>query len=228
MTQVTGILYNQSTTPAVPASTTVNFTGVAPGTTYVTVGNTRYTINVVAENLSTVTPLTVEYWITNLPVTAEDATSKKISAQSAYGEAGVDVSTLVPATGTYAYGSVVFWKGTVLDSSNKQTTDAGDDETADGKDFKLIRYYNGSWQYFYEAGGTWNTISNTDQVVIYWLQPTEVTKEITTLVKDWGFAPDAQGDNENKVALTVAVVYPDGTVSPAEGDMYSTSTTLFN
>lgn len=223
-------VYTQSTIAGTPASTTVTFTGVAEGTTYVTVGNTRYTINVVAEDLSTVTPLTVEYWITNLPVTADGTTSKAISAQSAYGEAGVDISTLVPATGTYAYGSVVYWKGTVLDASNKQTTAGGaeNDKTGSGKDFNLIRYYNGSWQYFYEADGTWNTISSTDQVVIYWLQPTEVTKEITTLVKDWGFTPDNQGDNENKVALTVAVVYPDGTVSPAEGDMYSTSTTLFN
>ena len=223
-------VYTKSTTDGTPASTTVTFTGVAVGTTYVTVGNVHYTINVVAEDLSTVTPLTVEYWITNLPVTADGATSKAISAQSAYGEAGVDISTLVPATGTYTYGSVVYWKGTVLDSSNKQTTAGGaeNDKTGSGKDFNLIRYYNGSWQYFYEADGTWNTIASTDQVVIYWLQPTEVTKEITTLVKDWGFAPDAQGDNENKVALTVAVVYPDGTVSPAEGDMYSNSTTLFN
>lgn len=224
-------VYTKSVTDGTPASTTVTFAGVAVGTTYVTVGNTRYTINVVAEDLSTVTPLTVEYWITNLRVTAGGATSKSISAQSAYGEAGVDISTLVPETGTYAYGSVVFWKGTVHDSNNKQTTDSGTegDKTGSGKDFNLIRYYNGSWQYFYEADGTWNTISSTDQVVIYWLQPTEVTKEITTLTKDWGYDPsNQQGDNESKVALTIAVVYPDGTVSPAEGDMYSTSTTLFN
>ena len=224
-----GDAYTVTTKDPVDA-TTVTFTGVAVGTTYVTVGNTRYTINVVAEDLSTVTPLTVEYWITNMQVTADGATSKTISAESVYGEAGVDISTLVPANGTYTYGSVVYWKGTVLDSSNKQTTASGaeNDKTGSGKDFNLIRYYNGSWQYFYEADGTWNTISSTDQVVIYWLQPTEVTKEITTLVKDWGYAPDTQGDNESKVALTVAVVYPDGTVSPAEGDMYSTSTTLFN
>ena len=221
-------LYEKSVTDAVPAYTTVLFTGVSVGTTYVTVGNTRYTINVVAEDLSKVTPLTVEYWITNLPVTADGATSKEIAAKSVYGEDGGDVSSLIPETGTYAYGSVVYWKGTVLDSTNKQTTDAGIDKTGSGKDFSLIRYYNGSWQYYYEADGTWNTISSTDQVVIYWLQPTEVTKEITTLVKDWGFSPSNQGDRENKVALTVAVVYPDGTVSPAEGDMYSTSTTLFN
>ena len=230
-TSNSGSAYSLTEIPGTTTNTTtIVFTGVSLGTTEVTLGNTRYTIKVVAEDLSGVTPLTVEYWITNLPVTADGATSKKISAQSAYGEAGVDVSTLVPATGTYEYGSVVYWKGTVLDSSNKQTTAGGsvNDKTGSGKDFNLIRYYNGSWQYFYEAGGTWNTISSTDQVVIYWLQPTEVTKEITTLVKDWGFAPDAQGDNEKKVALTVAVVYPDGTVSPAEGDMYSTSTTLFN
>lgn len=229
-TYTLGDAYTVTTTAPVNA-TTVTFTGVAVGTTYVTVGNTRYTIEVIAEDLSKVTPLTVEYWITNLQVTADGVTSKAISAQSAYGEAGVDISTLVPATGTYAYGSVVYWKGTVLDSSNKQTTASGaeNDKTGSGKDFNLIRYYNGSWQYFYEADGTWNTISSTDQVVIYWLQPTEVTKEITTLVKDWGYDPsNQQGDNNNKVALTVAVVYPDGTVSPAEGDMYSTSTTLFN
>lgn len=229
-TYTLGDAYTVTTTAPVNA-TTVTFTGVAVGTTYVTVGNTRYTIEVIAEDLSKVTPLAVEYWITNLPVTADGATSKSITAQSAYGENGVDVSTLVPATGTYAYGSVVYWKGTVLDSSNKQTTASGaeNDKTGSGKDFNRIRYYNGSWQYYYEADGTWNTISSTDQVVIYWLQPTEVTKEITTLVKDWGYAPsNQQGDNDNKVALTVAVVYPDGTVSPAEGDMYSTSTTLFN
>lgn len=222
-------LYTQSGTEATPASTTVTFTGVAEGTTYVTVGNTRYTINVLGEDLSGIT-LTVEYWITNMQVTADGATSKAISAQSAYGEAGVDISTLVPATGTYAYGSVVYWKGTVLDSSNKQTTASGseNDKTGSGEDFTQIRYYGGSWQYL-NSEGVWTTINDSDQVVIYWLQPTEVTKEITTLVKDWGYAPsNQQGDNNNKVALTVAVVYPDGTVSPAEDDMYSTSTTLFN
>lgn len=224
-------VYTKTDVAAVPASTTVTFTGVALGTTYVTVGNTKYTINVVAEDLSKVTPLPVEYWITNMQVTAGGSKSTTISAQSVYGEAGVDLSTLVPATGSYDYGSVVYWKGTVLDADNKQTSASGveNDKTGAGKDFNLIRYYNGNWQYFYEADGTWNTISSTDQVVVYWLQPTEVTKEITTLVKDWGYSPTGQGnDNANKVALTVAVVYPDGTVSPAEGNMYSQSTTLFN
>ena len=221
-------LYTKSGTDGTPASTTITFTGVHVGTTSVTIGDTEYTITVIPEDLSKVTPLTVEFWITNLKVTAGGATSKSISAEDVYGESGVDLSTLLPDSGS-AYGSVVYWKGTVLDANNRQTTASGaeNDKTGSGEDFSMLRYYDGAWQYYY--GNEWKTISSTDQVVAYWLQPTEVTKEITTLVKDWGYPPtNQQGDNNDKVALTVAVVYPDGTVSPAEGDMYSKSTTLFN
>lgn len=78
------------------------------------------------------------------------------------------------------------------------------------------------WHYF-EAG---------DQLVAYYLQKTEVTKEIDTYVKDWGYrtgstTPDTSS-GKGQVALTIAVVYPDGTVSPTEGEMYSKSTTIFN
>lgn len=78
------------------------------------------------------------------------------------------------------------------------------------------------WHYF-EAG---------DQLVAYYLQKTEVTKEIDTYVKDWGYGtdsttPDTSSGN-GQAALTIAVVYPDGTVSPTEGEMYSKSTTIFN
>ena len=64
----------------------------------------------------------------------------------------------------------------------------------------------------------------------YYLQKTTVTKEVETYVKDWGFVTSGTTDynNEGQVALTVAVVYPDGTVSPAEGNMYANSTTIFN
>ena len=61
---------------------------------------------------------------------------------------------------------------------------------------------------------------------------TEITKEVTTAMKDWGYTtdgitPDTSSGN-GQVALTVAVVYPDGTVSPAEEKMYANSTTIFN
>ena len=68
--------------------------------------------------------------------------------------------------------------------------------------------------------------------MIYYLQKTEVTKEVDTYVKDWGFDTDKTtpnwSDGKGQVALTFAVVYPDGTVSPAEGSMYASSTTIFN
>lgn len=80
--------------------------------------------------------------------------------------------------------------------------------------------------------GTWHYFLSTDQAVAYYLQKTDVTKEVETYVKDWGYGtngttPDTSS-HKGQVALTVAVVYPDGTVSPAEKNMYSKSTTIFN
>lgn len=114
-----------------------------------------------------------------------------------------------------------------LDAKNKQTNDSGDDETADGTTLTHIRYLNNAWQY-QTLDGTWNSFKSGDQLVAYYLQKTDVTKEITTYAKDWGYKPGIGDNNTSQVALTVAVVYPDGTVSPAESDMYSKSTTMFN
>lgn len=223
-----GYLYSvTSTTTDSVKNTKITFTGVTVGTTYVTVGNVRYTIKVVAENLSNARSLTLEYWITNIRVTADGAQEKTVTASQFYGEEGVDVETVLPEKGTWSEGEVVYWKGTVHKTDNKQTEVEKDDKTAEGKDFSKLRYFSGDWQYQNETG-SWITIEKTDQVVIYWLQTTDITDEVTTLMKDWGFYPDSQGDNEKKVALTVAVVYPDGTVSPAENDMYDNSTIIFN
>lgn len=118
-----------------------------------------------------------------------------------------------------------------LDADNIQTDDKGDDETADGTTFTHVRYYNGAWQYK-NLSGEWHYFLNTDQAVAYYLQKTAVTKEIDTFMKDWGYdtstqTPDWSG-GLGQVALTVAVVYPDGTVSPTEAEMYSHSTTIYH
>ena len=94
-------LYTKSGTDPVPASTTITITGVAVGTTYITVGGVRYTINVIAEDLTKVTPIKVEYWITNRQVTANNATSKTVSASDAYGENGVAFTEIAPAEGSH-------------------------------------------------------------------------------------------------------------------------------
>ena len=53
-------VYKKTTTAATPASTTIAITGKTVGTTYITVGGVRYTINVIAENLDKVTTISVE------------------------------------------------------------------------------------------------------------------------------------------------------------------------
>ena len=103
----------------VPAgtNTTVTFTGVEVGTTYVTIGNVQYTINVVPEEVATAGTLPIQLWITNniIEGSAEKTTGTwhapsgstartdknayyiSVAAAKAYGEEGVPLSALVPA-----------------------------------------------------------------------------------------------------------------------------------
>lgn len=118
-----------------------------------------------------------------------------------------------------------------MTSGNEQTATDGVDQTAAGNDFYYIRYWNGVWS-FSANRVEWTEFNSNDQVVAYYLQKTDVTKEVVTLTKDWGYdtsttTPNTSG-GEGQVALTVAVVYPDGSVSPTEANMYANSTTIFN
>ena len=178
----------------------------------------------------------LEYWITNFNVYEEKNTSSSkqkaitTSTEGVNTEAGVDVSTLAPE---HAYSNfdgwkdVYYWQTMRLDSDNKQTTGDKVDQTANGTTLTHIRNLNGAWQY-QTSDGTWNYFQSDDQLVAYYLQKTDVTKEITTYAKDWGYKPGTGDKNTSQVALTIAVVYPDGTVSPTESEMYSSSTTMFN
>ena len=230
--------------------TTLTFTGVAVGTTTVQVGNATYTVNVVGDapsNAPAANTIYLEYWITNSQVyNRKDTNSAYYKAittntNGVQTETGVDVSTLAPE---HAYSNfdgwkdVYYWQTMCLDAKNKQTNDSGDDETADGTTLTHIRYWNNAWQY-QTSDGTWNSFKSDDQLVAYYLQKTDVTKEITTYAKDWGYSTNTvdgttdsgtpnTSSGKGQVALTVAVVYPDGTVSPAESGMYSKSTTIFN
>lgn len=230
--------------------TTLTFTGVAVGTTTARVGDATYTVNVVGDapsNAPTANTIYLEYWITNSKVYNQKDTNgayyKAITTNTkgVKTETGVDVSTLAPE---HAYSNfdgwkdVYYWQTMRLDADNTQTDKSGDDETADGTTLTHIRYWNNAWQYQTSAG-TWNSFKRDDQLVAYYLQKTDVTKEITTYAKDWGYSTNTvdgttdsgtpnTSSGKGQVALTVAVVYPDGTVSPAESGMYSKSTTIFN
>lgn len=226
--------------------TTLTFTGVAAGTTTVQVGDATYTVNVVGDAPAANT-IYLEYWITNSKVYNQNDTNSayyKAITTNTNGvrtETGVDVSKLAPE---HAYSNfdnwkdVYYWQTMRLDADNTQTDERGDDETADGTTLTHIRYWNNAWQY-QTSDGTWNSFKSGDQLVAYYLQKTDVTKEITTYAKDWGYSTNTvngttdsgtpnTSSGKGQVALTVAVVYPDGTVSPAESGMYSKSTTIFN
>lgn len=223
--------------------TTISFTGKQVGTTQVVIGDVLYTIVVedkAPTGAMTNTSLTLEYWITNslvyekASVSSNKTKSITTATDGVSTDAGVDITQLAP---NHAYSNfdgwkdVYYWQAMRLDKDNKQTDTSGDDETADGTTFTHVRYHAGAWQYK-DMAGTWHYFLNTDQAVAYYLQKTKVTTEVDTYVKDWGYGtadttPNTSSGN-GQVALTVAVVYPDGTVSPAEENMYSRSTTIFN
>lgn len=209
-------LYKQQTTPG-GKKTTLTFTGKSVGTTEVTIGNTKYIIKVTDEDLSTVTPLTVEYWITNKQVTAGGATSKQIKATdpSVYSETGAKFSDLVPATGKQDGKDDVLWKGTRLTGNNKQTTDSGVDKTRAGDDFAYIRYWAQKWS-FSADGKTWSDFNNDDQIVAYYLQKTTVTDEVKTEVADWGEVPHTNftWSGGKFVLIDYAVKYQSGNRTP--------------
>lgn len=223
--------------------TTISFTGKKAGTTRVLIGDTLYTVRVVdkaPDGAMTASSLTIEYWITNSPV--YDGTSpstnhtKSITTTTtgANTDEGIAIEGIAPSPAYTFFDKTVtvyYWQAMRLDEDNKQTNASGDDETADGTTFTHVRYHAGAWQYK-DMAGTWHYFLSTDQAVAYYLQKTEVTKEVETYVKDWGYGTAGTTPNTSsgmgQVALTVAVVYPDGTVSPVEGNMYSKSTTIFN
>lgn len=225
-------------TPETKEQTTITFTGKSVGDTSVQIGDVTYMIHVTKElpaNALTADTITLEHWITNAKVTSESGGSNNLQTISKEStgvqtEDGVAVDSLAyTPVGYWEATQVYFWKGVRLDSEHKQTNENGVDRTAEGTDITHIRYLDGAWQYK-TADGEWHYFVNTDQLVAYYLQKTTVTKEVETYVKDWGFGTSGTTDNndEGQVALTVAVVYPDGTVSPAEGNMYANSTTIFN
>ena len=223
--------------------TTLTFTGKSAGDTSVVIGGVQYNIHVTEkapDNALTGTSINLEYWITNNKVYDGSQTAANqyqtitTSTNGVTGDEGVAVASLAPDPAkSYFDGTVTvyYWQAMRLDATQKQTTASGVDQTAEGTTLTHVRYHSGAWQYK-TADGVWHYFEKDDQLVAYYLQKTEVTKEIDTYVKDWGYGtgsttPDTSSGN-GQVALTVAVVYPDGTVSPAEGEMYSKSTTIFN
>lgn len=221
--------------------TTITFTGKSLGETSIKIGNVTYLIKVVdkAPDNALTGDLTLEYWITNNPVYNDEnktAQSQTIStsAAGASTDEGIEISALAPNPAYSFFDGTVtvhYWMTVRLDSAHKQTDKAGVDQTAAGTTLTHVRYHANAWQYK-TLDGTWTYFESGDQLVAYYLQKTDVTKDVETYVKDWGYGTGSTTPNtsggKGQVALTIAVVYPDGTVQPTEDNMYSQATTIFN
>ena len=239
-----GSSVTKTTTTGTEEHTNVIFTGIVAGTTTkVHIGDTLYVVTVTDKAPSTAltaTSIDLEYWITNSPVHVSESenSAKKATIRSTdtgvQSEDGIAIASVAIAQGKSNFDGwkdVFYWQAMRLDAANHQTEDSGDDETADGTTLTHVRYHSGAWQYK-TVDGTWHYFMTGDQLVAYYLQKTKVTKEIDTYVKDWGYGTGSTTPNTSsgngQVALTVAIVYPDGSVSPTEANMYANSTTIFN
>ena len=274
----TGSSYSYELTPGTrtvePSGdiTTITFKGVAEGTTHVTIGNVKYTINVIAEDLTDVSPLPIQLWITNNTIEASGTNAKKTgsgwggnsslgqagyislpaatkdTASAVYSENGMYLVDAFAAAGMteplvrYEWGgtrfiiarddkplqNLVFWTGRIHNSSdsNIQTVWGGDYSNS-GAAFNYVRYWNKVWQVSADRD-TWTTVTgsgSTDtkdsciqQLAAYYMTRTEITKEVTTDVADWG-KPNGGTEYTSQVGsdfvlLDYAVKYADGSRVP--------------
>lgn len=171
-------LYNTNlVTPPASKQTTISFTGKKAGTTQVKIGDVLYIITVSPENLDNVSPLKIEYWITNSRLTGTTSSKNELSiAATLAGVAsaeGVEIASLVDAKGTKDNRSQEYWQSKILDvqksndstsGTELQTKKQGDDETLNGTAFTKVRYWDGKWQVFTNA---WVDVDRTQVTVTY-------------------------------------------------------------
>lgn len=195
----------------------------------------RYTYNITVSSIDfdAIAHLPVQLWITNTWVGANSAPTSlqivNIAAKDVYSEEGVLLSKLVPPTGYKKDGSsevrVTYWKGVIL-SDGTVPVQQGTDYSNSGVNFARVRYWNNEWQYLY--GFKWVTIdtsANKDTVIAYYLQINDVADEIITGSQHYGNPPTSHPGNNstNGYNMTAfAVVYPDGSLSRTEQEMYET------
>lgn len=161
----------------VSKETTISFTGKKAGTTQVKIGDVLYIITVSPENLDNVSPLKIEYWITNSRLTGTTSNKNELSiAATLDGVAsaeGVEIASLVDAKGAKDGRTQEYWQSKILDvqksndstsGTELQTTKQGDDETLNGTAFTKVRYWDGKWQAFTNA---WVDVDRTQVTVTY-------------------------------------------------------------
>ena len=229
----------------VPA-TVVTFTGISIGTTFVTVGDTRYTVNVVPEKLDEVS-LTYYPFISDFPVYETGASNMGEEGESNPQTLTADSEGVNTPEGTafsniaWEYGDwkwegekdsveTVYWKGMLHTEEDDKQVGVRADKSLQGKAFAYIRYWEHKWSVSSDRE-SWTDVEDGNEICAYYLQKTQVTQEVTTYVKDWAYTTADydrynSGDRSYK-ALSFAVVYPDGQLNPTENDIFSKSTLIY-
>ena len=234
-------LYEQKTMPGT-TTTKVSFTGKKVTEenkpTTIVIGNVTYNVTVTDVNLSDVAPLEIQYWITNSRLIG--ASSGKnyyaVAAENAYSEAGLDVAGLVDQSANKDGRTQTYWQAKLLDKTKsnnstsgteEQTEDKGDDETLNGTTFTKVRYWDGKWQVYSEAGA-WIEVTSNHQVVAYYMEVVNIKNadgedEMTINAADWGTKGDGTGNwgytpEDNRCSVSVQVVYEDGSTNPGSTD----------
>ena len=232
--------------------TTMTVNGKAKGETSVIVGNTKYLITVSTEDLEAVTPLKIEYWITNGPVQRSEGDTTNYFTVSAAMDGiatqnGVEVTadTMIPKEGYKKDGgrTVDYWQCRLLDTSiendygngtQKQTSENGDDETTSGVAFTKVRYYGGHWAVYTEKN-EWVEVKSNHQLVAYFLEIITIdningTRELYVNAADWGNIGSKTGTfgyyQAKLCAVAVQTVYEDGATNPEKTDIDSIQTKM--
>lgn len=134
--------------------TQITFTGVEVGTTYVVIGNTKYTIEVIPEDLSTAAALPIQLWITNNTIEASGENAK--NSGSGWG-----------GDSSFGYARYINIPAATRDTASKVSSEQGmsvtDAFTAAGMTEPLVRY---------EWGGTRLITAKDDkpaQNLVFWI-----------------------------------------------------------
>ena len=166
-----------------------------------------------------------------------------VAATDAYGENGVPLTSVLPET-MYRYensntywineytgkvkNELVLWSGRVHSSSDLQLI-SGKDYSNSGTEFQYVRYYAGNWAVSVDRtnwtnvtgeGSTASASSCKEQLAVYYMMRSQITKEVSTDVADWGYVKTdtqyATQINANQyVMLDFSVKYQDNTRNPS-------------
>lgn len=229
-------------------ATEITFVGKQVGYTTISLGKKTYNITVTEAEVPEMKEVSIEYWITNNRCvnTDDDETTNEFYGDDRYTvsydnpavatEEGMIIGDLVAQTaarleqhtGNPQNEKLVFWKTSINADGYRQEVGL-EGRTTSGTFFDRIRFWHGKWSVSGD-GEAWRVLEETDQLVAYYIQETDVTQEVITYAMDWGLADatnvggtggynaydEAIGKDYSYVLLDFAVKYESGTRVPNE------------